>query len=488
MSKKDNKSKKKEQQDVVQKKEENEDVVLGDFTDANEEQLNDKELRQKYKIYINKGTEPPKPFTAFDQLQSEPHNFRDYLINNIPYRDTPPTPVQMQAIPAMLQKRDTLVAAETGSGKTAAYTLPALALLHEPRKEGFRCIVIAPTRVLAEQIHRQFMLFSKGKDWRIRDIASGSVSKDALASKRNDVLIATPMKLISVVADLPLSHLQMVIFDEADRLFDMGFAEQVDNLLASIQERAAQNFTKHLFSATIPLSVEQLADSILNVRPLHISIGVKNAGASTIDQKLLFAGDESGKIIALKERIAQGLKPPVLIFVQSIERAKQLYQELLLDKSYKVDYIHGKRSDVATKTSLRDFRLGKTWALICTDVMARGLDFLGVSCVINYDFPVSMISYVHRIGRTGRAGKRGEAVTFFTHEDLPLLRNIAEVMNKTGCDVPEWIFKRIKKVSNKTLSDTAVHNAMKASQLQKQQGTKRKYKGGADKKNKKIKK
>jgi ATP-dependent RNA helicase DDX52/ROK1 len=451
------KPQKRKREDLVSKEQRIEEKAS--FIDANADDLDGKSLRQKYQIYVTKGTDAPEPITNFSQLQQEPYNFRPYLINNIPYRDTPPTPVQMQSIPAMMQGRDLLVAAPTGSGKTAAYVLPILAALREPKKEGFRCIVIAPTRILAEQIHRQFQIFAHGKDWRVRSIASDTISAEALSSKRNDILIATPKKLISCLQDIEWNHLEKVVFDEADRLFDMGFAEQIDEILAHFNQRAGR-YTKHLFSATIPLSVEQLAATVLNVSPLYISVGVKNAGACTINQKLLFVGSEQGKLLALRERIRAGLKPPVLIFVQSIERAKQLYNELLFDQTYQIDYIHGKRSDAQTKVAVQNFRLGKTWALICTDVMARGLDFLGVSCVINYDFPVSMISYVHRIGRTGRAGREGEAITFFTYEDLPLLRNIAEVMRKSGCEVPDWIFEKVKKVSNKKLSSTVVENAL----------------------------
>lgn len=171
---------------------------------------------------------------------------------------------------------------------------------------------------------------------------------------------------------------------------------------------------------------------------IRISIGVANAGATTIDQKLVFVGREDGKLLAMRQLVQAGLKPPVLIFLQSKDRAKELFRELVYD-GINVEVIHAERTQEQRDNIIRRFRTGDIWVLICTDLMARGVDFKGVNMVINYDFPQSAVSYIHRIGRTGRAGRRGTAVTFFTEDDVPYLRSIANVMKLSGCEVPDWM-------------------------------------------------
>ena len=173
---------------------------------------------------------------------------------------------------------------------------------------------------------------------------------------------------------------------------------------------------------------------------MRLVVGEKNAATETISQKLVFCGREDGKLLALKELVRVGIKPPVLIFVQSKERASELYDELAYD-GLNVDVIHAERPQAQRDAVVEQFRTGKVWVLIATELMARGMDFKGVSLVVNYDFPTSVSSYVHRIGRTGRAGRAGEAVTFFTEGDVEQLRAIANVMKASGCEVPEWMLK-----------------------------------------------
>lgn len=440
-------------------------------------------------VYVS----PYKPFVSFLELKNRyPDLVRDYLYRNIrtKLKYKLPTPVQMQAVPVLLSKKDCLVAAPTGSGKTVAFCLPMLCLLGKPKKEGFRGLIITPTKVLADQIFRNLEVLGSGKDWKIRlndQSAADSEGGESHAvrdnhkfqSKRNDILISTPMRLLSMIKSgiIDLTNVEMLVFDEADRLFDLGFIEQVDEILGFCTN---PNLVKTYFSATIPLSLEhtlKTQTSLLKIDSVQVSIGVRNAGPDTIEQKLIFVGSEEGKLLALKERIRiEGLKPPVLIFVQSIDRAKQLYKELLFTLTsttgmssssnetgasdpldYCVDYIHGKRSDKKNHEVIQNFRTGKTWALICTDVMARGLDFKNISCVINYDFPTSVPNYIHRIGRTGRAGQKGEALTFFTYADIPLLKNIADVLKNSGCPVPDYM-SEIKLVSEEKMIKTALEN------------------------------
>lgn len=152
----------------------------------------------------------------------------------------------------------------------------------------------------------------------------------------------------------------------------------------------------------------------------------------------MFTGTEAGKRIALRQLIQKGLKPPVLIFVQSIDRAKELFHELVFD-GINVEVIHSDRTKAQRDKIIDSFRVGKIWVLIATDLMARGLDFKGVNLVINYDFPQTVASYIHRIGRTGRAGRTGEAVTYYTQDDFPYMKSVVNVMKESGCDVPDWM-------------------------------------------------
>jgi len=197
----------------------------------------------------------------------------------------------------------------------------------------------------------------------------------------------------------------------------------------------------------MPQPVVDLAGSILT-NPVRISIGDTNAANQDIKQMLLFITHEDGKLFSLRQLIQDGkVKPPTLIFVQSKERAKQLFGELVYDGIY-ADAIHADRTRQQRDNCIEAFRAGKIWMLICTDLMARGVDFKGVETVINYDFPQSASTYIHRIGRTGRAGRQGTAITLFSIDDFEALRSIVGVMRQSGCEVPDWML-RLKPRSKK---------------------------------------
>lgn len=231
------------------------------------------------------------------------------------------------------------------------------------------------------------------------------------------------------------------MLDEADKLMEEGFLEQMDDIFSACSNDTIQ---KAMFSATIPSGVEELAKSIMK-DPIRVVIGQKNAATDLIDQKLLYVGQESGKLIAIRQLIQAGFKPPVLIFVQSITRAKELFKELVYD-GINVDMIHSERTQMQRDNIITSFRTGKIWVLISTELMSRGVDFKNVEMVINYDFPQSAASYIHRIGRTGRANRRGVAITYFTKEDAPYLKTVVNVMKESGCEVPEWM-SNLKKPS-----------------------------------------
>jgi len=277
---------------------------------------------------------------------------------------------------------------------------------------------------------------------------------------------------------MKLRGLRLIVLDEADRLLDASdgkvtlkhaknvsdsdeesesedeeqpqsgssqsrtFLQQIDSILSHLPNSA----TRALFSATLGPSVRHLSESILR-SPIDITTGI-NAGtggnsaaggaSEHIKQELKFVGREEGKLLAIRQLVAEGITPPVLIFMQSKERAQALFGELLYD-GIRVDVIHAGRSPSAREASVAKFRKGDTWVLICTDLVARGVDFKAVNLVINYDLPMDGVSYVHRIGRTGRAGRKGRAITFFTEADFDGLRTIANVMKLSGCVIPEWM-------------------------------------------------
>ena len=260
--------------------------------------------------------------------------------------------------------------------------------------------------------------------------AATVVSQIKSNSLKQDLLVATPLRLVHLIQDhkVDLSlyvslesfksqvtsyRIETICLDEADRLFDMGFVEQIDEIMAACSNKDIQ---RAMFSATMLQGVEDMAKSVLR-DPVRISIGVKNAGADTIEQKLVFVGREEGKLLAIKQLIYDGFKPPALIFVQNKERAQELYDELIFD-GINVGVIHSDRTKQQRDDTIKAFRLGQVWVLIATDIMSRGMDFKGVNLVINYDFPQSAVSYIHRIGRTGRAGRQGQAITLYTEYDM----------------------------------------------------------------------
>ncbi|KAK6152411.1 hypothetical protein DH2020_015046 [Rehmannia glutinosa] len=236
------------------------------------------------------------------------------------------------------------------------------------------------------------------------------------------------------------SRVEFLILDESDKLFELGLVEQVD---AVVKACSNPSILRSLFSATLPDTVEELARTIMH-DAVRVIIGRKNSASELIKQKLIFVGSEEGKLLALRQSFTESLNPPVLLFVQNKERAKELYNELKYD-DIRADVIHADLSQIQREDAIDNFRSGKTWVLIATDVIARGMDFKGVNCVINYDFPDSAAAYIHRIGRSGRAGRSGEAITLYTEADVPFLRNVANVIAASGCEVPEWIMALPKK-------------------------------------------
>lgn len=403
-------------------------------------------LRKSYKGKIS-GQELPLPIGSFEDLISR-FQFDKRLLNNLVENDfTEPTPIQCEAIPIALKERDLVACAPTGSGKTLAFLIPLIQQIIDDRKTtGLKGLIISPTKELANQIflecsklaHR--ILLDKKRPLQVALLSKSLSSKlknKVISQAKYDIIISTPLRLIDIVKNeaLDLSSVKHLVFDEADKLFDKTFVEQTDDILSSCSD---PQLRKAMFSATIPSSVEEIAHSIMS-DPVRVIIGHKEAANSNIEQKLVFCGNEEGKLIAIRQLVQEGeFKPPVIIFLESITRAKALFHELLYDK-LNVDVIHAERTQVQRNKIIERFKSGDVWCLICTDVLARGVDFKGVNLVINYDVPTSAQAYVHRIGRTGRGGRSGKAITFYTKEDSLAIKPIINVMKQSGCEVSAWM-------------------------------------------------
>eukprot|EP00892_Ulva_mutabilis_P000406 jgi/Ulvmu1/10366/UM061_0049.1 len=382
-----------------------------------------------------------EPVSSFaDFLGSCKH--ADKLLANIHESGfTTPTTIQQYAMPCALDGTDMYAIAPTGSGKTLAFLLPGMLLSLKAeaatKQQGPTVVVLSPTRELAAQSHRALKLLLPGTTLRGSLLCKATIAGTDFS--RVDLLIATPLLLVQSIqsAKVDLSHVRLLVLDEADKVLEAGkgFIEQVDAIYAACA--ASSGLSTGLFSATLPPWVDEVASSVMH-SPTSIMVGAKNVSSLNVEQSLLFVGQEKGKLLELRQMLAGGLAPPVLVFVSSKERAKALCRELMYEGAH-VDAIHGDQSHAARAAAIANFRKGKTWVLITTDLLARGMDFLGVRAVINYDFPRTKTDYIHRVGRTGRAGRRGRAVTFFVEDDAPRLQAIADCMRRAGCPVPEWM-------------------------------------------------
>lgn len=398
-------------------------------------------LRKSHGIKV-KGSDVPYPVTCFDDL-SRRYKVPSWLLNNVRSMGyTEPTPVQMQAIPAMMERRELMCCAPTGSGKTAAFLIPLLHHLKQPCNVGFRGLIVAPTRELARQTHLECVALSAGSGLRACILSKTGTAKKSLGkNSKYDILVTTPNRLVYLLKEgiASLKSVEWLIVDESDKLFEAGKQGFRDQLAEIYGACCGSKLRRALFSATAASELEEWCRLNLDAL-LSTYIGPRNSATEAVEQELLFVGDESGKLTAFRDLVKKGLQPPVLVFTQSKERARELFDELIYD-GINVDVIHSERTLTQRDNVIRSFRSGKIWVLICTDLMARGIDFKGVSMVVNYDVPPSVVDYVHRVGRSGRAGRKGHAVTFFTEQDVVNMRSIARVIADAGYKVPEYLLK-----------------------------------------------
>ena len=338
-----------------------------------------------------------------------------------------PTPIQEQAIPHVLEGRDVLGLAMTGTGKTAAFMLPILQRLTKGPLRRTRVLVIAPTRELAEQIHHTATVL--GTHTKVRSAAVyGGVGKGpqiAAMQRGTEILVACPGRLLDHIqaGDVNLANIEVLVLDEADRMLDMGFLPDIRRILKHVP---AQRQTM-LFSATMPSDIRSLADSILT-DPVTVQVDA-SAPATTVSHAL-YPVPETLKVKLLHAMLEQTRMSRVLVFTRTKHRAKRL--ALDLDKrGYRVAAIQGNLSQNRRQEAMNGFREGKYDILVATDIAARGIDVSEISHVVNFDMPDTVDAYTHRIGRTGRAQATGEAVTFAVQDDEIMVRDIERVLGKS---------------------------------------------------------
>ncbi|KAH7340510.1 P-loop containing nucleoside triphosphate hydrolase protein [Rhizoctonia solani] len=407
-----------------------------------------KESLPKHRV-TSSGDNVPSPIAEFEDL-SPRYMIPQRLLQNIEKCGyDSPTGIQAHGIPVLLEGRHLIAISPTGTGKTMSYLLPIFSLLQSPSSsksspanigKGVRAVIVSPTRELAAQIYNECLKLAEGRKWRIilYGKATGSTLAQPEVRDKVDIVVTTPLRLVDSLQKslINLDNVRCLVLDEADRLLEGEFFAQTEEI---VQSCTHPNLQKAVFSATLPAGAEAIANSYLE-SPIRIVVGLKDSATSSVKQKLTFVGSESGKLLTLRQQLAGGFQPPVLVFVQSQERAQELSEELLYD-GRNVEVLHSGRTKKQRTDAAERFQRGECHILVATEVMARGMDFAGVRLVINYDFPQSVQSYIHRIGRTGRAGREGEAVTYFTDADAPYLKMIANVLRASNNPVPEWILK-----------------------------------------------
>ncbi|CAH8668390.1 DEAD (Asp-Glu-Ala-Asp) box polypeptide 52 [Schistosoma haematobium] len=494
---------------------------------------------------INKQSKIPRPIYSFGSKSCQISDLILHNLSGLGYKT--PTPIQSQSIPIMMQHRNLLACAPTGSGKTAAYLLPVLTQLLRTNSSGNSepidnitektsskhkifpfAVILAPTQELMHQIRSEAIRLFSGiqadcyiaalhkKHYlvRCRKKAKNVSENDVLTTKSRKVrelklhsstkiLISTPSRL-STLLSLPsehcpidLSRLSWLVVDECDKMLEVnfndisfsntehgnkakyrprGFHNQVAPIFESIQKvnltgQSTKRPTVALFSATVPDEVVSWARNQLPVllkldgpeyELIQLRVGIRNAAVSTVKQELRYCATEQGKLLEMRYLLANGLAYPCLIFMQSRDRANEILKEILLsDADILANVISSDKTEAQRASVIRAFREGQLHVLICTDLLGRGIDFKGVSMVVNYDVPPLKQEYIHRVGRTGRAGHHGRAITLWTDSDLPHMDGILSVMKRSGSEVDEelerlvneWKKRRINLMCKQSRAD-----------------------------------
>ena len=348
-------------------------------------------------------------------------------INNKGY--TQPTTIQEKSIPIILEGKDVLASAQTGTGKTAGFTLPMLQILAEQSKwkrRPLRALVLTPTRELAAQVYNSVTEYGEFLDIRSTVIFGGVNQKPQVKTLRNgvDILIATPGRLLDLHSQkvLSLARIEILVLDEADRMLDMGFLRDIKKILSLMPVRR-QNL---LFSATFSKEIKKLANGILH-HPVLVEATPEITTAEKVDQKV-YRVDKAKKTSMVIQLISEGNWEQVLVFTRTKHGANKLCKKMIAG-GITASAIHGNKSQSARTKALSGFKKGETRVLVATDIAARGLDIPLLPHVINFELPNVPEDYVHRIGRTGRAGASGEAISLVSQEEKTYLRDIEKLID-----------------------------------------------------------
>jgi superfamily II DNA/RNA helicase len=353
-----------------------------------------------------------------------------------------PTPVQTQAIPAILAGRDLMAAAQTGTGKTAGFALPLLQRLTmegpQAASNSVRALVLVPTRELAEQVHESFREYGKNLPLRMH-VAYGGVSINPQMMKLRkglDVLVATPGRLLDLYRQnaVKFSQLQTLVLDEADRMLDLGFSRELDAVFAALPKRRQTL----LFSATFSDAIRSMAGALL-VDPLSIEVSPRNTTVKSVKQWVIPV-DKKRKTELFTHLLKKKRWGQVLVFVKTRKGVDQLV-ETLLARGVSADSIHGDKPQPGRLRALERFKTAEVQVLVATDVAARGLDIDDLPQVVNFDLPIVAEDYIHRIGRTGRAGATGEAISLVCADEVELLSAIETLTRQVLPRIEEQDFE-----------------------------------------------
>lgn len=396
------------------------------------------------------GENAPSPINSFDTC-----GLRSLIVDNIKksgYKR--PTPVQKHAIPIIMAGRDLMACAQTGSGKTAAFVVPMIhTLLENPRdliKTGTSCephvVIISPTRELTSQIHQQVRKFSLSSILKSELVYGGTsvMHQGNRVSNGCHVLVATPGRLLDFLGRgrIRLSSVRFLVLDEADRMLDMGFLQDIEKVIDHETMVPPEERQTLMFSATFPSDIQELAGRFLR-NYLFLAVGIIGSACSDVEQNFYQASGQPEKRKLLKELIEKQSKTSniegILVFVEQ-KRHTDFIAAFLSENNFPTTSIHGDRLQREREEALSDFKRGKMSILVATAVAARGLDIKNVAHVINFDLPKSIDEYVHRIGRTGRVGNRGKATSFFdSATDIPLTGDLVRILKQAGQPVPDWL-------------------------------------------------
>jgi ATP-dependent RNA helicase RhlE len=376
---------------------------------------------------------------------------------------TTPTPIQEQAIPAVLAGRDLLGCAQTGTGKTAAFAVPIIQLLSEQQSRSntqrrIRSLILTPTRELALQISDNIQAYSQYTDLRCSAIVGGVSQKvqERSLNQGADIIIATPGRLIDLMNQkhIDLQYVKILVLDEADRMLDMGFIHDVKKIITKMPSKRQTLF----FSATMPPEISKMVKSLL-VNPVKVEITPVSSTVDRIKQSIYLV-DKGNKQNQLNHLLQDNSIASALVFTRTKHGADRVVRELT-KVEISAQAIHGNKSQNARQNALSNFRSGVTRVLVATDIAARGIDIEELSHVINFNLPNIPETYVHRIGRTGRAGLSGIAISFCEIEEIPYLKDIQKLIGKTIPEVKDHPYPMLSTTQSLKAEGTSTSAVLK---------------------------